>query len=154
MELLFTARDGYYVESLLYFSETSGVRPADAGDDFNADNATVRGPMPALVISGFFPSSQDGAERQSNVVVSSSTAMLDGIALQNSSLNNAEFLLNLFNDLLGREELINIHPKSLEGRTLGITSAQASALGVILVGIIPLAILITGIAVWLIRRHK
>jgi len=154
MELLFTARDGYYAETLLYFSETSGVRPSDAGDDFNADHATRRGPMPALVMSGFFTGSQDGADLQSTIIVSSSTVMLDGVALQNSSLNNAEFLLNLFNELLDRENLINIHPKSLAGRTLGITSAEASTLGVILVGIIPLAILAAGITVWLIRRHK
>ena len=53
MEMLFTSRDGYYLETLLYFSGTSGVRPSDAGEDFNADHATVRGPMPAMVTSGY-----------------------------------------------------------------------------------------------------
>jgi len=154
MELLFTSRDGYYVEALLHFSETSGVRPSDAGEEFNADNATTWGPMPALVTSGFFARAPDGTELQSTIIVSSSTAMLDGIALQNTSLNNAEYLLNLFGELLGREDVFNIQPKSLSGRNLGITSAQASALGVVLVVIIPLAILLTGITVWLIRRYK
>jgi len=154
MDLLFTARDGYFTETLLYFSEASGVRPSDAGDDFNADHATRRGPMPALVTSGFFAISPDGAEVHSTIVVSSSTAMLDGIALHNTSLNNAEYVVNLFGDLLGLEDIVNIQPKSLAGRTLGITSAEASTLGTILVGIIPLAILLVGIAVWLVRRYK
>ena len=154
MDLLFTSRDGYYVETLLYFSEASGVRPSDAGDDFNADDAERFGPMPALVISGFFTRSPDGAELSSNIIISSSTAMLDSIALQNTSLNNAEYLLNLFGELTGSENIINIQPKSLAGRTLGITSAEASTLGVVLVGVIPLAILVTGIVFWLIRRYK
>jgi len=154
VELLFSARDGYFVETLLFFSETSGVRPSQAGDDFNADQTTRRGPMPALVTSGYFARSSGDAELHSTIVVSSSTAMLDSIALQNSSLNNAEYLLNLFSELLGREDIINIQPKSLAGRTLGITSAEASTLGVILVGIIPLAILLAGLTVWLVRRFK
>jgi len=154
MEMLFTSRDGYYLETLLYFSGTSGVRPSDAGEDFNADHATVRGPMPAMVTSGYFARSPDGAELQSTIIFSSSAAMLDGIALQNTSLNNAEYLLNLFGDIFEREIIINIQPKSLAGRTLGITSAEASTLGVVLVGIIPAAILIAGITVWLIRRYK
>jgi len=154
MELFFTSRDGYYLETHLFFSEYSGVRPSDASEDFNADQATKRGPMPALVTSGFFARSRDGAELFSTIVFSSSTAMLDGIAIQNTSVNNAEYLLNLFGDLLGRENIVNIQPKSLAGRTLGITSAEASTLGIVLVGIIPLAILSAGITVWLIRRYK
>jgi len=154
MELLFTSRDGYFVETLLYFSETSGVRPSDAGEVFNADDAEKFGPMPALVTSGFFARSPDGAELSSTIVVSASTAMLDGIALQNASLNNAEYLLNLFGDILGRENNINIQPKSLAGRTLGITSAEASTLGIVLVGVVPLAILLIGIVLWLVRRYK
>jgi len=154
IDMLFTSRDGYFVETLLYFSETSGVRPSDAGDFFNAEQATRLGPFPALVISGFFARSPDGADLSSTIVVSSSTAMLDGIALQNTSLNNAEYLLNLFSDVLGAESSLNIQPKSLAGRTLGITSAQASTLGILLVGVIPLAILLVGIVLWLIRRYK
>jgi len=154
MEVLFTSRDGYFVETLLYFSETSGVRPSDAGEVFNAEQASRFGPMPALVISGYFARSAEGAELSSSIIASSSTAMLDGIALQNTSLNNAEYLLNLFGDLSGRENIVNIQPKSLTGRTLGITSAEASTLGIVLVGIVPLAILIAGIVLWLIRRYK
>ena len=154
MEVLFTSRDGYYIETLLYFSETSGVRPSDAGEDFVAENTTRFGPMPALVTSGFFARTQDETELSSTIIISSSTAMLDGIALQNTSLNNAEFLLNLFGEILGRENTVNIQPKSLAGRTLGITSAEASTLGIFLVGIIPLVILLAGIVLWLIRRYK
>ena len=92
--------------------------------------------------------------RQSNVVVTGSTSMLDEICLQNSSLSNSSYLLNLFNTLTDREETIAIEPKSLSGKTLGITTAQVTTLGMVLGGLLPLAILCAGIGVWLYRRFK
>jgi len=154
MEVLFNFRDGYFVETLLSFSETSGVRPADASDVFTADDATLRGPLPALVISSFHATTPDGATLLSNIVFSSSTIMFDPIALHNSSLNNAEFLLNMMGEVTDRDDIVHIQPKSLAARTLGITSAQASTLGTVLVGVIPLIILLSGVVVWLYRRYK
>ena len=154
MELLFNFRDGYFIDTLLTFSESSGVRPADASDIFTADDATQRGPMPALVVSSFNVTAPDGTPRFSNIVFSASTTMFDPVALHNSSLNNAEFLLNIIGDIADRDDLVFIQPKSLAARTLGVTSAQASTLGTVLVGIIPLVILLSGVLVWLYRRHK
>ena len=151
MRLLFTARDGYYVQTLLAFGETSGVRPADAGEDFSPDRAEITGPMPALVLSGFYPA---GAPDRSCIVASASTGMLDSVALHNASLSNSEFLLALCGDLLGREAAISVQPKSLAGKTLGVTSAQVTRLGVLLAGVLPLLILAAGMAVWLVRRYK
>ena len=154
LELMFTSRDGYYIETLLSFSETSGVRPADAGDDFTAELTPRKGPIPALVVSGYHATAVDGTHLRSSIIVSSSKDIFEAITLQNTSLTNAEFMLNLLGDLTDRENLINIQPKSLSGRTLGITSAQASALGIILVGVLPLIILLSGITTWLVRRYK
>ena len=92
--------------------------------------------------------------KQSNVVVTGSVSMLEEVCLQNSSLANSSYLLNLFNTLTQREETVTIAPKSLSGKTLGITTAQVSTLGMVLGGVIPLAILAAGIGVWLYRRYK
>ncbi len=154
MELLFTARDGYYVETLLSFSESSGVRPADAGESFSADSAERRGPMPAFALSTYNAEGRGGEPLQSRIIVSASAGIFDTVALQNTSVTNAEYLLNLLSDLTNREGAILVQPKSLAGNTLGITSAEASALGVILAGVIPGLILLAGVAVWLWRRYK
>ena len=154
MELLFTARDGFNVETFLHFSETSGVRPADADQTFTAHDAQRRGPLPALVSSSFNVLSPDGEHLQSRIIVSTSTGVFDPIALQNTSVSNAEYLLNMFGDLTGREYITNIRPVSLAGRTLGITSAQATRLSVIFIGVIPFMIFSLGIAVWLFRRYR
>lgn len=154
MEMLFTARDGYFVEEILYFSETSGVRPADAGETFSAEDSPISGPIPALVQSSYNVQGSSGELIQSHVIISASTGIFDTIALQNTSVTNAEYILNIIGGVTGRDDIINIQPKSMQGMTLGITSSEASVLGVFLVGIIPLAILLTGVGVWLYRRYK
>jgi len=154
MELLFTSRDGVYAEVLLEFSESSGVQPPNAGESFTASDAVLRGPFPAMVLSSFNTVGAEGEHLSSYVIVSASTGIFDSIALLNTSVTNSQYMLNLLNELSGRTYSVNIEPVSLAGRTLGITSAQASRLGVVLVGIIPLFILLIGIVMWLCRRHK
>ncbi len=152
MQALFSSKDGYYVQTLLSFCASAGVRPSDAAESFTASEAEIWGPMPALVISSYTASG--GAQAESHIVASSSTAMLDALCLQNSSLTNAEYLLNLLGDLTQREDIVNIQSKTLEGKTLGVTSAQATTLGVVLAGAVPLLIIAAGVAVWLVRRYK
>ncbi len=154
MQTLFTSRDGQYTETLLSFAETAGVRPPDAGESFTAADATTWGPMPAMVLASRKVVENGMVSKQSNIVVSASTAMLDEICMQNSSLSNSIYVLNLMNSLTDRGEMLAIAPKSLAGKTLGITSRQVTTLGVVLGGILPLLILLTGIGVWLYRRYK
>lgn len=154
LEVLFTAKDGQYTETLLSFGESAGVRPSDAGADFTADDAAQWGPIPAMVLASHRVYENGAAAKQSHIVVTGSASMLEELCLQNSSLSNSSYLLNLFNTLTDREETVTIAPKSLSGKTLGITTAQVTTLGTVLGGVIPLAILSAGIGVWLYRRYK
>ena len=154
MEQLFVARDGFFVETLLAFSETAGVQPPGAGVDFTANDAALWGPFPAMVSSSFNVTDQDGELLQSRIIASASTGILDQLALANTSLTNTEYLLNLFSDIAPGERTVNIAPVSLAGFTLGITTAQASRLGFVLIGALPALILLTGISMWLVRRNK
>jgi hypothetical protein len=95
MELLFATRDAYYNEVLLEFSDTSGVRPADAVESFAVDQATRRGPMPALVLASKRIRGTTGVTQfRSNLIVSASTGMLDAFSIQNTSLSNSDYLLS------------------------------------------------------------
>lgn len=149
MEVLFTAKNGYYVETLLNFSATSGVRPADAGADFTADDATRHGPMPALVVSTF-----TATGGSSGVIAVSSVDVFNGDMLYSASYSNLEYMLNLLGDKTERSDIINIEPKSLSGKTLNITGRQVVTLMVVLVFVLPLLLLGCGVLVWLRRRNK
>lgn len=155
LSVLYETKDRQYTETLLSFFETAGVRPSDAEDTFTASQATKWGPMPAFVLASRRILDTTGMTQfRSNVIVSASTFMFDASTLQNSSLTNSEYILNLFNDVTERTDTVNIKPKSLSGNTLGITSSQSTRLGVILCGIVPLIILSAGIVIWLLRRYK
>lgn len=154
LEVLYQTRDGQYTEELLTFSETSGVRPSDAGEDFTPDDAAKHGPMPAMVLASRKTYTNGVLDKRSNIIVSGSVAMLDEICMQNSSLANSAYMVNLFNDLTDKEETVAIAPKSLAGKTLGITTAQVTRLGIVLGGVLPMCILLTGVGVWLYRRYK
>lgn len=154
IQLLYNAQDNNINKTLLAFGATSGVRPSDAGEDFSVDNAQ-KGPMPALVLASKVIYDNNGmVAHQSQILVSGSTAMLDTFCIQNTSLTNSSYLLNVFNTAFEVDNSVNIEPKSLSGGTLSITTAGASATGIILAGVLPLLILIAGIVIWLVRRYK
>ncbi len=155
LDLLFETRDSNYNEILLQFGETSGVRPPEAVDSFTVDQAERWGPMPALVLASKRIYGTTGVTQfRSNLVVSASTAMLDAFSIQNTSLSNSQYLLNLLNTLCERTDVVNIQPKSLAGNTLSITTAQSSTLGILLAGVLPLAILAAGVVIWFVRRYQ
>jgi ABC-type uncharacterized transport system involved in gliding motility auxiliary subunit len=156
LELVFTYKDNRTVETLLSFYETAGVRPSDADDTFTASMASVWGPMPALTLTSWQIQPTDGSENvlQSNVIVSASAYMFGASGIANTSLSNAEYVINLFNTLTNRESTVSIAAKSLAGNTLGITTGTASTLGIVLCAILPLLILGTGVTIWLVRRYR
>jgi ABC-2 type transport system permease protein len=155
LTLLFETRENLSNQVLLQFTETSGVRPPEAVDSFSVEQAERWGPMPALVLAGKRIYDTTGmTQARSNLVVSASTAMLDAFSIQNTSLSNSEYLLNLLNTLCERTDVVNIRPKSLAGDTLSVTTAQGNTLGILIAGVLPLAILTTGIVIWLARRYQ
>jgi hypothetical protein len=155
LELVYETRDTNFNELLIQFSETSGVRPPDSDEGFSAEDAERWGPLPAMVLASKRIYGTTGmVQYRSNLVLSASTAMLDTFSIQNTSLSNSDYLLNLFSTLTERTDTVNIQPKSLAGKTLSITTAQSRRLGILLAGVLPLAILVTGIIIWLVRRYQ
>ena len=57
-------------------------------------------------------------------------------------------------DLAQREDALNLVDKDISGSELGVNSTQAIFLGAIFVVALPLVVLVTGIAIWLRRRHR
>ncbi|MDR1766694.1 MAG: Gldg family protein [Lachnospiraceae bacterium] len=90
---------------------------------------------------------------RSHLVVAASTEMLGALSIQNTSLADGEYLLALWNSLTDRGSFVAIPPKSLSGKTLGLTTGQVSLLGSILGGVIPIGILLAGAFVWFYRRN-
>ncbi|NLX82740.1 MAG: hypothetical protein GXZ04_02860 [Clostridiales bacterium] len=149
--LLFSSRDFQHTKELLRFSDTSGVRPSQAGSDFDPAKAELKGPLPALAL--LTRQSKDRQAR-SSIILSSSTAMLEAKLLQNPQLANAEYLLKLLDEQAGREQVMHIRPVSLASAHLGVNSSTARWLGILLIAVLPGLLLLMGVGIFLYRRHQ
>lgn len=93
--------------------------------------------------------------KTSNMIVWGSYDGISTSALSSTNFNNASYFVNLFNTSLGNEsEAIVIESVSLGLETLTVTSAQQTAVLVIFVFIIPLAVFALGVVVWVRRKNK
>ncbi len=157
LRVLFAHQDRYSTDVLLQFGPGAGVRPSSAGEGFTADDATQRGPIPALVRCDYTLRQSGNANAvaaRSTVLVSGSAEMLQGYAVGSSAFSNAQYLINLLSDLTQREAPLAVTPKTMAGSSLNITQQQADRLGTLFILIIPAVTLALGLAGWLTRRHK
>lgn len=153
--VLFTARDRQQTRELLGFSETSGVRPGQAGSDFTPEKAEIRGPLPAMSLaSRVVRDSETGQVFASHLLISSSTLMLDASFMQNPQLNNGEYLLKAFDEALGQRDNVVIRPVSLAAAALPVNSQTVSLLGILFVAVLPGLLLLAGLVVFLYRRFQ
>ena len=153
--VLFTARDRQQTRELMAFSETSGVRPGQAGSDFVPDKAAIRGPLPAMTLaSRVVRDKETGQVFASHLIISASTAMLDAQWLQNPQLNNGEYLLKTLGSALDQAQGVVIRPVSLASEALSLNSGTASLLGILFSAVIPGLLLLAGVAVFLYRRFQ
>lgn len=143
--------DELKVTTLLQFSESAGIVPSNAGEAWSPSSDDKKGPIPAMTIS---EKTEEGAVKPSSVVVSGSILGFDDTFLSRSSLNNSSYFLNVFNKLTNQKLGIQIESKTVNSQELGINSYQATVISIILTLVLPLAIALVGVIVWIKRRNK
>ena len=151
LNVLFESRNNYSTRVLVEFGPTSGVRPDNAPDNFNASMAVDRGPMPALVLAKRSASATANAQA-SYVVVAGSTAFVDTFALTNSSFSNAEYILNVF-EVISESQNFRILPKQIIGSGLNLSKSQSDTIGSLFVFVGPSAMLVLSVFIYLKRKN-
>ncbi|MDR2402601.1 MAG: GldG family protein [Spirochaetaceae bacterium] len=142
------------VKTLLRLSPNSGIRPGVAGADWSPALEDLGGNVPVLLLSRSFRTGLSGSTERSNVLVCGSALALNSSILGSPNIANSAYFLDLTGSLTGRELSIRIVDKTIGFSELGITVGKLIVIAAIFVVLLPLAILITGIVVWLRRRHK
>lgn len=156
LQILYENRNNNATSLLLQFGESAAVRPPGAPDDFSQKDAAQRGPIPALVQCSYTirDKSTGQVTKQSNLLISGSSGMLDDYSVENASLSNSEYLLNVFNTVSERTNVMKVQSKTITGNELNLSTSTANWLGLLFAFLIPLLILGAGVAVWLLRRHR
>ena len=128
------------------------VVSSQAVQTFQPSSSDQKGPF-TVIAKSVKDGTYNNATVNSNMVVSGSTEFLDQTLLKQSNLTNADIVLNTFNNLGGIKSDINIVAKDMTTKTLNMTQGQVKFLEVLFLAVLPLGVLLFGLAVWLRRRH-
>ena len=138
---------------LLTSSEKAFFGPMtnEVDDDFTPDQHVYNGAAVGTVGNG---STDD--PRESHVIVIGSYDCVSEGFLKYNAYNNSAYFINIFNTLSDSDNTgVIIEGKQLSSTALGAGSAASVGfIGVIVRYLIPAAVLIAGVAVFLLRRHR
>lgn len=136
--------------ALLNASDRAGIFPTDADDSFKPEDG-ITGKKIAVAAE----SDKSSADAESRLIIYGSDRMFSSDFMTMNSLNNADFFMSVLNTVSDKsDESVTITGKKLDNTELGVTDVNTTgAMSIIFIGVIPIAILITGIIVWLRRRH-
>lgn len=96
----------------------------------------------------------DNVQTYSNLLVLGSDYILDSSLTSMTYYNNGDYFISIVNNISGKENGIYIVAKDLSSPTYETNAAQANALRIMFMFILPALVAAAGIIVWLKRRHK
>ena len=145
-------RDGLSVTQLLTTSSSAFSKVAGYGmTTYEKEDGDIDGPF-ALAVA-VTETLEDDA--QTHIVWVSSAALVDEDCSAYVSGGNLDVFLNALSWMCEQEESsLSIHSKSLSYEYLTMSSATASYLTVLMVGIIPIVYLGIGIYIWIRRKRR
>ena len=149
-----TVTDSNLASPLLQSSESAFFFPKDLDEesakDFKPEPETLNGAAIGTMGEG-----SDDAESSTLTVIGSYDAVTANY-IGSSSYNNAAYFVNLFNTLSQRDDMsIVIEGKDPSANSLGLTSVSEIAFPAIIVRfVIPIAVVLIGLIIWIRRRHR
>ena len=145
-------KDSEMAHSLLTTSDKAGVQPYDYDEEWNYQDAITGEPL-NIAAEGV---KTNNDEKSSRVVVFGSFTMFNETVMSYNSYNNSAYFMNVVNTIADKDDNgITIESKSLESAELGVTDVTTQSVMIaIFVVILPAAILIAGLIVWLRRRNR
>ena len=134
------------VTPVMSTSDTVALRPSDASSNWSATNNDLT----SFEVTLAAEKTSDGAT--SRIVAFSSIELFQ--LLEAAGLNNGDFALSVINTAANKQSDLQIVSKSLTPSLLNINLLQAMLIMVVFVILIPAAVLIVGLVVWLRRRNR
>lgn len=136
------------------YGET-GLAQLAAGDDLKPGDGDVKGPLTLAAVVDTKPPKQEGAPSQGGgrLVVVGDSDWLDPTLMQQSQLANIDFVAGVTGYLAEREALVAIAPRKVSGQAILITEEGFVSVFWRVVVLLPLAMAVLGVGVWLQRRQ-
>ena len=149
---LYETNAGRTTKALLVTSDTAFLYPMDADENFKISDAETG--TYNLAVAGTQNFTFDNVEHISTVIVFGSSWMLDAYVSQSSAYSNADYFVTVVNSLTGKESTMTIADKSLNPTQVTMSQSSINTIRIIVMFIIPLAVAIIGIVVFVRRKNK
>lgn len=153
MRVAFSNSGNKSTEVLAQYSQTAGIAPVN-DDDFALTKDNASGPIPAIIVTTQRTYEGTAPLESKVVAVSAGAAFADSSIMENTAFGNADYMLSVINDVNAQDQTISIVSKSMDTTALTLSTSQQRTLGLIFVILVPVAVLVCGIVVWLRKRHK
>lgn len=121
--------------------------------EFNPDNAE-RALQNVMAVATKTNIDSNNVAHDNNVMVIGGITILDQVLTYSNTYNNAEYVINAVNKMCGKENGIIIAEKNLSVQTIDITAAQVKTISRIVIAVIPIAVAVAGVVVFLRRRNR
>jgi ABC-2 type transport system permease protein len=109
---------------------------------------------PLVLAMAITDKSADGnTANDGRTVVIGTSKIMDSSVIAASNKGNVNFIMNSINWVVGNRDNISILPKDMQADNLTINQMQALIASAFAVVVIPLIVVVTGVVVWVRRRH-
>lgn len=139
-EVLIKSYDGAYLRPMSTFSEA----------EFDISSAESGSFIDALCAYKVHSTTQE----VTRVVAFGSDMFASSTFMSYQNANNQDLLINMFNYISGKTEGVTITTKSFSNVGFEVNQQNADILAVILCIVIPVAVIVLGVVIWVRRRHR
>lgn len=156
LEMLFDNFGNISAKSLLNTSETAFIMTNEMQEQISETQTMpeIEEKVIPIMALSYKHTFIDNEMIVSNLLVIGSDAILDSSLTSQTYCNNGDYFISIVNNISGKENGLNIVAKDLASKTYETDAAHSRMLGVVFIIIFPAAVAVTGIIIWLKRRHR
>jgi hypothetical protein len=153
-----STKEGSEAEAVLKSSDKgygeTGLAQLTAGDDLKPGEGDVRGPVNLGVLVDTKADKKEGEEKPGGrLLILGDSDWLNPRYLAQPELANIDLLSSVTGYLAAREALVAIAPRKVDSNAIVITEEGLNAVFLRVVVLLPLAVLVLGVGVWLQRKQ-
>ncbi len=152
LSVLWENNSNRYAQTILSTYSSAVIVPEDVDENWQLSDGEQD--SYALGVLGWRLAYQGTVAHTSYVAAFGSMDMTNSVFTSMSALNNGEYLIQLMNEMTGKEAGITIVGKELGTETLGISAGQANVIGGFFQYALPVIVIVVGVVVWVRRRNK
>ena len=143
-------------EQLVRSSNGAVLKDMFVNDDgWRPENVEEKNVYTSIAIASYKALNQETHISTYNYILAlGSELIVDPMLMSSTQYNNGDFILSVTNEITGKTEGITIVPKVVRSNSFEITQANISTLTLVFAAIIPVAVFVVGLVIWIRRRHK